>query len=88
MPRRLAADLRSLLEEADFNEKKAFLRSFVKRIVVDGTQAKVTYKLPPQRTSKGVREIEEVLPIVTSSGEDRIRTCVDRQVDSFTDCSD
>jgi site-specific DNA recombinase len=29
-----AQDLRSLLEESDFTERKAFLRSFIKRIEV------------------------------------------------------
>jgi hypothetical protein len=62
-----AEDLRSILEEADFSEKKAFLRSFIKRIEVDDAQVKVNYRLP-QRDEKP-EEIEEVLPIVTFGGD-------------------
>ena len=54
-----ANDLRNLLEDADFTEKKGSLRSCVKRIEIDGQQAKVTYKLP-QRTGT-TEEKEEVL---------------------------
>jgi hypothetical protein len=57
-----AEDLRNILEEADFGEKKVFLRSFIKRIDISGTKVKIAYKLP-QRESGNPEEIEEVLPI-------------------------
>jgi site-specific DNA recombinase len=39
--RAYAQDPRHLLEEADFTERKAFLRSFIKRIEVNGRQVRV-----------------------------------------------
>ena len=39
-------DLKALLEEADNAERKTFLRSFVKRIVVDNDRVTLEYKLP------------------------------------------
>lgn len=62
-----AEDLRSLLEEADFVERKAFLRSFIKRIEVNGTQVKVQYNLPLPQSGKPREEVE-VLPIDTPGG--------------------
>lgn len=41
-----AGDLRNLLEEADFAERKGFLRSFVKRIEVNKAEVKIQYNLP------------------------------------------
>jgi len=41
-----AQDLRSLLEEADLTGRKAFLRSFIKRIEVNEKQATIHYNLP------------------------------------------
>ena len=68
-----AEDLRSLLEEADFTERKAFLRSFVKRIEVNKKEVKIQYKLP--LPDKGISEkAEEVLPIDTFGGDRGIRT--------------
>jgi len=40
-----AQDLRSLLEESDFTERKAFLRSFIKRIEVNKKQVTIHYHL-------------------------------------------
>ena len=57
-----AQDLRSLLEESDFTQSKAFLRSFVKRIVIDGSQAKIQYRLPMPPDGKKTQSIG-VLPI-------------------------
>ena len=62
-----AADLRNILEESEFTDRKAFLRSFIKKIVVEREQVTVTYKLP-QKTIGRVQEIDEVLPIDTYGG--------------------
>ena len=68
-----AEDLKSLLEDSDFTESKAFLRSFVKKIVVDGEKATIYYKLPVPPDGKR-QESLEVLPIVTPGGAEGIRT--------------
>jgi site-specific DNA recombinase len=68
-----ARDLKCLLEEADFVESKAFLRSFIKRIEIDGENAKVHYILP-MPPDRGMRESLGVLPMVTSGGEGGTRT--------------
>ena len=68
-----ASDLRNILEESDFTDRKAFLRSFIKKIVVEGERAVVTYKLP-QRVPGVSNEIEEVLPIDNVGGAKGIRT--------------
>jgi site-specific DNA recombinase len=68
-----ARDLRSLLEEADFTERKAFLRSFIKQIEVNKKQVTVYYNLPmPQDVQS--REQVGVLPIDTLGGDRGIRT--------------
>jgi site-specific DNA recombinase len=68
-----ARDLRSLLEEADFTERKAFLRSFIKQIEVNKKQVTVYYNLPmPQDVQS--REQVGVLPIDTPGGDRGIRT--------------
>ncbi len=56
-----AKDLKSLLEEADIAESKAFLRSFIKRIEIDKSQAVVHYNLPVPY-GEGTRAVG-VLPI-------------------------
>lgn len=67
------SDLRQLLEETEAVERKSFLRSFVKKIVVDEMQVTIYYTLPiPQDNSD--RGEKEVLPIVTSGGAEGIRT--------------
>jgi site-specific DNA recombinase len=68
-----ARDLQRLLGEADFLESKAFLRSFVKRIEIDGGSAKVHYILPMPPDGK-MRESLGVLPMVTFGGAEGIRT--------------
>jgi site-specific DNA recombinase len=68
-----AQDLRGLLEEADLTERKAFLRSFVRRIEIDRDRVTIHYNLPqPQeeRLDKGA----EVLPIDTHGGAGGTRT--------------
>ncbi len=68
-----AQDLQSLLEEADFTERKTFFRSFIKRIVVNKKQVTIYYNLPiPPEVKK--KQSVGVLPIVTPGGEGGIRT--------------
>ncbi len=66
------ADLKELLEEADNTERKAFLRSFVRRIVVNADKVTVEYKLPvpPENERKKV----VVLPTVKPGGAEGTRT--------------
>ncbi|MBA7695809.1 hypothetical protein ES703_104448 [subsurface metagenome] len=73
MVKTYAQDLRSLLEEADFTERKAFLRSFIKRIEVNRKQVIVHYNLPIPEDPKSRQEIG-VLPIDTLGGEGGTRT--------------
>ena len=62
-----ARDLRGLLEEADFIERKAFLRSFIKRIEVNKKQVTIHYNLPLAPNRKPKEQIG-VLPIETLGG--------------------
>ena len=57
-----AQDLRGLLEESDFAERKAFLRSFIKRIEVNNEQVTIHYRLPLPQGDKE-RVTAEILPI-------------------------
>jgi site-specific DNA recombinase len=68
-----ARDLESVLGEAHLLESKAFLRSFIKRIEVDGESAKIDYVLPMPPDGK-LREPVGVLPMVTTGGEGGTRT--------------
>ena len=68
-----ARDLKSLLEEADIAESKAFLRSFIKRIEIDKSLAVVHYNLP-MPPDGGMRESLGVLPMVTPGGAEGTRT--------------
>ena len=68
-----AQDLRGLLEEADLAERKVFLRSFVRRIDVNGGQVTVHYALPMPPDGKTAEQVG-VLPIVTFGGAEGIRT--------------
>jgi chromosome segregation ATPase len=63
-----ARDLKAIFEETDLARSKAFLRSFIKRVTIDGTQARIQYTLPipPDEKSK---ETVSVLPIETPSGD-------------------
>ena len=63
-------DLRAMIEEASLTERKAFLRSFIKRIEIDGDKVRVTHKLP---LPTGKDKIA-VLPIDTFGGAGGIRT--------------
>jgi hypothetical protein len=53
-----------MLEEGEFPERKAFLRSFIEKIQVDKDQVKVIHKLPPPNGKDRVA----VLPIDTLGG--------------------
>jgi site-specific DNA recombinase len=68
-----ARDLKCLLEEADILESKAFLRSFIKRIEIDGGSAKIHYTLPMPPDGK-MKDSLDVLPMVTLGGEGGTRT--------------
>ena len=59
-----AQDLRSLLEESDFTQSKSFLRSFVKKVIINGGTAKIQYRLPRPPDGKKMQSVG-VLPIVT-----------------------
>ncbi len=73
MVKTYAQDLRALLNQADLTERKAFLRSFVKRIEVNKKQVTVHYNLPiPQ--GMPLKEQVGVLPIETLGGAEGIRT--------------
>ncbi len=61
------SDLKSLLEESNFAESKAFLRSFIKKIVISGEKAAIYYNLPMPPDRKKKQQIG-VLPIVTFGG--------------------
>jgi hypothetical protein len=60
------SDLRSLMAETDIVKSKAFLRSFVENIVIDGSKCTVCYKLPVPVTWQGSEDL--VLPIEPLSG--------------------
>ena len=66
-----AKDLGSLLEDTEFTRRKAVIRSFVKRITVDGKNVKVNYQLPG-RVALSVES--EVLPTETFGGAEGART--------------
>ena len=68
-----AQDLQGLLGETEVLERKAFLRSFIKRIEIDGGSAKIHYVLPMPPDGK-MKESLEVLPMVTVGGDRGIRT--------------
>lgn len=57
-------DLRNLIVEAELDERKAFLRSFVQHTKVDKEQVKIVYRPPWQKTSvKIARKLEFCLLI-------------------------
>ncbi len=62
-----AQDLRSLLEEGDFTQSKTFLRSFVKKVIINGDKAKIQYRLPMPLDGKRTQSVG-VLPIDTPGG--------------------
>jgi hypothetical protein len=60
------SDLRSLLSETDIVKSKAFLRSFVEKVVIDGSKCTIRYKLPVPTTWQESEDL--VLPTEPSSG--------------------
>lgn len=70
-----AEELKTLLDEADFAESKAFLRSFIKRIEVGKETATIYYNLPIP-VSGGKEEVS-VLPMVTFGGVFAFRISTD-----------
>ncbi len=66
-------DLANILEESEPAQRKGFLRSFVKKIVIDRDTAKLYYKLPVPPDGKRVESVG-VLSIDTPGGEGGTRT--------------
>jgi site-specific DNA recombinase len=68
-----AEDLKRLLEEGRVPESKAFLRSFIKRIEIDGGSARIDYVVP---VPPNVGEVESVgvLSMANLGGAEGIRT--------------
>ena len=79
-----ADDLQALLEEAELTERKAFLRSFIKRIEIDKGQVTVNYTLPLPPDGR-ITESVGVLPIVTFGGAAVLRYPIHRIVDCTSD---
>jgi hypothetical protein len=52
-----AQDLRGLLEDGDFTQSKNFLRSFVKKMIVDRDKVKIEYRLPMPPHGKMVQSL-------------------------------
>ena len=74
-------DMRMLLQESSLSEQKAFIRSFVKEIVVKGKEALLRYSLPlPPESLTGMSDPDDsgfpagVLSSVRSGGPGRVRT--------------
>ena len=71
-------DLRNLLDESEMAQRKAFLRSLVKKIIIEKEKVKLYYNIhiPPDGHADG-KEMEEVgvLTIDTPTGPCRSRTC-------------
>jgi hypothetical protein len=63
----------ALLTETDIIRSKSFLRSFIEKIVIHGTEGKIYYKLPVPPDGKRVESVG-VLPIDTPGGEGGTRT--------------
>ena len=66
-------DLQSILDESDVVQRKAFLRSFVKKVVVGKEEVKLHYALPMPPDVKREQSVG-VLPIDTLGGAGGIRT--------------
>lgn len=66
-------DLRNLLAESSIVEQKAFLKSFVERIVVGDSEVKVVYTIPMLPDSPPAEAVG-VLPFIQNGSPTRIRT--------------
>jgi len=76
-------DLKKLLEESEITERKAFLRSFIKRIDINTDKATVHYHLPlPNNENRKLAA--EVLPIVTPGGP---KVTFAKPIDTFFELS-
>jgi site-specific DNA recombinase len=62
-----------LLSEGDCTQSKAFLRSFVKKVIINGDKAKIQYRLPMSPEGKKIQSVS-VLPTDTLGGAEGIRT--------------
>jgi hypothetical protein len=65
--RSYVADLRNLLDKSEVAQRKAFLRSFVKKIVVEKERVKLYYNLPVPPDGRKMDTVG-VLPIDTPGG--------------------
>ena len=61
-----------ILENRDGSEEKAFLRSFIKKIVVDDDEGRIAYKFPVLPSSDNTGKI--VLPTEKFCGAEGTRT--------------
>jgi site-specific DNA recombinase len=68
-----ARDLKAILDETGFATSKAFLKTFIKRIEINGDKAVIRYALPVPPQGKTTDQIS-VLPITTPSGAGGVRT--------------
>jgi site-specific DNA recombinase len=68
-----AEDLWAILEESEIAQRKSFLRSFVRKIVINKDRVKLYYNLPVPPQGKKMETVG-VLPIDTPSGEGGTRT--------------
>jgi site-specific DNA recombinase len=66
-------DLQNVLDQSEVAQRKAFLRSFVKKIVVEQDAVKLYYNVPLPPDDKRMEKVG-VLPIDTPSGEGGTRT--------------
>jgi len=64
-----AEDLKNLLEEAEITESKAFLRSFIKRVEINKSEAVIHYSLPMPHGEQ--TQLVGVLPMVTPGGPNK-----------------
>ena len=62
-----ARDLHTLLEESEISKKKAFLKTFIKRITAKGNKLMVNYRLPLPDKSRDELALS-VLPTDTLGG--------------------
>jgi site-specific DNA recombinase len=62
-----ARDLKAILEEADLGSSKAFLKTFVKRVEINGNDAVIRYTLPVPPNGD-MKDKVTVLPIDTPGG--------------------
>jgi site-specific DNA recombinase len=71
---RYVKDLRNLLDESEIAERKSFIKSFVREILVTGDNVVLKYRIPMAKEGL-VEENLGVLHIVQYGRPYRIRTC-------------